>query len=131
MKIAPDDPVYQSHRVWLGPDSGGTAVTLPFTARYLAYVVWLAIFGVVLLVEGLTPLRMGIPPVWEICGSTLATMILLAFIDHERPLVSVWQTFRADLGAPRTQKPRPVLVRERFSVVRVTRIGRLYLWRKR
>lgn len=131
MRIAPDDAVHQVDGVWLGPDSGGKSVTLPWTARYQAYVIWLSIFALIILVEGLTPLKFHIPPLWEIAFTTLATYGLTGFIDHERPLTAVAQTFMADLRAPREQKSRAVVVRERFSVVRITNLGRPYFRRTR
>lgn len=99
MRVLPDDEVYRVNTVWLGP----TGLTFPWTARYLAYAVWLVSFLVVLLVERITPLHIGIPPVWEICMTTLFTYGVMGFVDHERPVRAVWETFRADLTAPRRQ----------------------------
>lgn len=98
MRVTPDDEVYRVNTVWLGP----SGLTFPWTARYLAYATWLATFLMVLLVEAVTPLHVHIPPVWEICLTTLFTYGLLGFIDHERPVKAVWQTFVADLTAPRS-----------------------------
>jgi hypothetical protein len=97
MRVSPDDEVYRVNTVWLGP----SGLTFPWTARYLAYATWLAVFLLVLLVEAITPLSVHIPPVWEICLTTLFTYGLLGFIDHERPVKAVWQTFMADLTTPR------------------------------
>jgi hypothetical protein len=97
MRIAPDDEVYRVNTVWLGP----RGLTFPWTARYLAYAVWLVTFLIVLGVEALTPLSVGLPPVWEICMTTLFTYAVMGFVDHERPVSAVWQTFVADLSAPR------------------------------
>jgi hypothetical protein len=97
MRVSPDDEVYRVNTVWLGP----SGLTFPWTARYLAYATWLAVFLVVLLIEAITPLTVHIPPIWEICLTTLFTYGLLGFIDHERPVKAVWQTFMADLTTPR------------------------------
>jgi hypothetical protein len=97
MRVTPDDDVYRVNTVWLGP----TGLTFPWTARYLAYAMWLSIFLLVLLIEALTPLKVHLPPVWEICIATLATYGFMGFIDHERPPSAVWRTFLADLKAPR------------------------------
>jgi hypothetical protein len=97
MRVSPDDEVYRVNTVWLGP----SGLTFPWTARYIAYATWLATFGLVLLVEAITPLSVHIPPVWEICITTLITYALMGFIDHEKPARAVWQTFMADLTAPR------------------------------
>lgn len=99
MRVLPDDEVYRVNTVWLGP----TGLTFPWTARYLAYAVWLVSFLLVLLVERITPLHIGVPPVWEICMTTLFTYAVMGFVDHERPVRAVWETFRADLTAPRRQ----------------------------
>ena len=131
MRIAPDDSAYAVDGVWLGPDTGDKAVTLPWTARYQAYAIWLGLFSLILLVEALTPLKFHTPPVWEICLTTLATYGVTGFIDHERPLVAVVQTFFADLRAPREQKDRTVVVRERIVIVRTNALGQRYLWRMR
>ncbi|MFI7586212.1 hypothetical protein ACIB24_03965 [Spongisporangium articulatum] len=95
--MAPDDEVYRVNTVWLGP----SGLTFPWTARYLAYATWLIVFLLILLVEALTPLTVHVPPVWELCIATLATYGVMGFVDHERPITAVWQTFMADLRAPR------------------------------
>lgn len=99
MRVVPDDEVYRVNTVWLGP----RGLTFPWTARYLAYATWLVTFLVVLFVEAVTPLDVGIPPVWEIAGTTLFTYALMGFVDHERPVRAVWQTFVADLTTPRPE----------------------------
>lgn len=97
MRVAPDDDVYRVNAVWLGP----RGLTFPWTARYLAYATWLVTFLVILLVEAVTPLSVGVPPVWEICITTLFTYAVMSFVDHERPVRAVWQTFLSDLSTPR------------------------------
>jgi len=111
VRVVPDDEVYRVNTVWLGP----SGLTFPWTARYQAYGTWLAIFLSVLLVERITPLSVGIPPVWEICLTTLITYGAMGLVDHERPIGAVWQTFRADLSAPRSRQ----------RVTRVRRRGRV------
>lgn len=113
MRVAPDDDVYRVNAVWLGP----RGLTFPWTARYLAYATWLVTFLVILLVEGITPLNVGMPPVWEICIGTLFTYAVMSFVDHERPVRAVWRTFVADLGAPRPVTPgRPLRTSPRVRV---------------
>jgi hypothetical protein len=98
LRVAPDDDVYRVNAVWLGP----RGLTFPWTARYLAYATWLVTFLVILLVEAIVPaLHPGVPPVWEICITTLFTYAVMSFVDHERPVRAVWRTFLADLAAPR------------------------------
>jgi len=71
MRVAPDDEVYRVNTVWLGP----RGLTFPWTARYLAYAVWLVTFLVVIgfevVVPGLSP---GIPPTWAAGRGGLADL---------------------------------------------------------
>jgi hypothetical protein len=99
VRVAPDDDVYRVNTVWLGP----RGLTFPWTARYLAYATWLISFLAILLFEGLTPLNVGLPPIWEIVIATLFTYAVMGFVDHERPLRAVWRTFLDDLNATRPQ----------------------------
>jgi hypothetical protein len=100
MRLRPDDEVYRVDAVWLGP----RGLTLPWSARYSAYGIWVVLFTSVLLVEAVLPMRVSMPPVWELVLSILATYALTGVIDHDRPLVSVWQLVRAEVSAPRPPK---------------------------
>lgn len=107
MLIRPDDEVYRVDAVWLGP----RGLTLPWAARYSAYGIWVVLFVCILVVEAVLPMRVSVPPVWELVLSILATYALTGVIDHERPLSSALQTLRAELTAPRTpREDRPVLL---------------------
>lgn len=114
MRVAPDDEVYRVNTVWLGP----RGLTFPWTARYLAYAVWLVAFLVILLVEAVTPIDVGLPPVWEICIATLFTYAAMGLVDHDRPVTAVWQTFVADISAPRRAAPRVVVTSTRKVHIR-------------
>lgn len=108
MLIRPDDDVYRVDAVWLGP----RGFTLPWSARYSAYGIWLMLFVGVLLVEAALPMRVSVPPVWELVLTILATYGLTGVIDHERPLASVWELLRSELSAPRRRRPeRPVRIK--------------------
>ena len=105
MLVRPDDEVYRVDAVWLGPQG----LTLPWTARYSAYGIWVVLFVGVLLVEAVLPMRVSIPPVWELVMTILATYALTGVIDHDRPLVTVWQLLRWEFMAPRAPGPdKPV-----------------------
>ena len=107
MLIRPDDEVYRVDAVWLGPQG----MTLPWSARYSAYGIWLALFVSVLLVEAVLPMRVSVPPVWEVVLTILGTYALTGVIDHERPLVSVMHLLRVEMRTPRPPRPaRPVRV---------------------
>ena len=108
MRLRPDDEVYRVDAVWLGP----SGLTLPWSARYTAYGIWLLLFVAVLLVEAVLPMRVSVPPVWEVVLTVLATYGVTTFIDHDRPVRSVWQLVRAETTAPRgSETPRPVRLR--------------------
>lgn len=105
MRIRPDDEVYRVDAVWLGP----RGFTLPWSARYSAYGIWLVLFVSVLLVEAALPMRVNVPPVWELVLTILATYALTGVIDHDRPLVSVFELVRSELASPRRRTAsRPV-----------------------
>ena len=105
MLLRPDDEVYRVDAVWLGP----RGLTLPWTARYSAYAIWLVLFVTVLLVEAMLPIDVSIPPVWEFVLTVLATYAVTGVIDHDRPVVSVWQLLIAEVTAPRPPQPeRPI-----------------------
>ena len=101
MRLRPDDDVYRVDAVWLGP----RGLTLPWSARYSAYGIWLVLFVGVLLVEAVLPMRVTVPPVWELVLTILATYALTGVIDHDRPLVSVWHLLKAEATAPRRRQP--------------------------
>jgi hypothetical protein len=100
--IRPDDEVYRVDAVWLGPQG----FTMPWSARYSAYGIWVVLFISVLLVEAVLPMRVSIPPVWELVLTILATYALTGVIDHDRPLLSVWELVRSELRAPRAHRNR-------------------------
>ena len=104
--------------VWLGP----RGLTLPWTARYSAYGIWLLLFVGVLIVEAMLPMGVSVPPVWELVFTILATYAVTGVIDHERPVASVWQLLRSEVTAPRAVRPdRPI--RLSASTVRVRDIN--------
>jgi hypothetical protein len=117
MRIRPDDDVYRVRAVWLGP----RGLTLPWAARYLAYGVWLAVFLLMLAVEWLTPLTVGVPPVWEVALSVLATYWLMGFVDHDRPPGSLVALLRAEVSAPRAARRQRWAVSTRRVRVRASK----------
>jgi len=105
MLVRPDDEVYRVDAVWLGPQG----LTFPWTARYSAYGIWIVLFVGVLVIEAVLPMRVSMPPVWELVITILVTYALTGVIDHDRPLTSVWQLLRWELRAPRAPAAdRPV-----------------------
>ena len=102
MLIRPDDELLLVDAVWLGPQG----FTLPWSARYSAYGIWVVLFVGVLLVEAMLPMRVNVPPVWELVLTILATYALTGVVDHERPLASVGQLLVTELRTPRARRPR-------------------------
>jgi len=100
MLLRPDDDVYRVDAVWLGP----RGMTLPWTARYSAYGIWLVLFVGIILVEAVLPMAVSVPPVWEVVMSVLATYGVTGLIDHDRPVRSVWQLVRVEMTAPRRRR---------------------------
>ncbi|GGD12563.1 hypothetical protein GCM10007231_09440 [Nocardioides daphniae] len=115
MRLRPDDEVYRVDAVWLGP----RGFTLPWTARYSAYGIWLVLFVAILLIEAILPMRVSVPPVWEMVLAILATYGLSGVIDHERPLSSVLGLVRAEAAAPRPRALPARLVQASTVKVRV------------
>jgi hypothetical protein len=105
MRLVPDDEVYRVHAVWLGP----RGFTLPWTARYSAYGIWLLLFTGVLAVEAVLPVPVSVPPVWEVVVTVLATYAVMGLVDHERPVGSVWQLVRSEVRAPRASRAGQVV----------------------
>jgi hypothetical protein len=97
VRLQPDDDVYRINAVWLGP----RGLTLPWVARYSAYAIWLMLFLLILAVEGVTPLSVGVPPVWEFAVSVLATYAVMGFVDHERPVRALVELGKSEVTAPR------------------------------
>src|SRR3954452_10731548 len=105
MRLRPDDDVYRVDAVWLGP----RGLTLPWSARYSAYGIWLVLFVGVLVLEAALPVSVSMPPVWEFVLSVLAPYALTGVTDHERPLTSVWHILQDEMRAPKAPKQaRPI-----------------------
>jgi hypothetical protein len=101
MRVTPDDEVYRVHAVWLGP----RGLTLPWTARYSAYGIWLLLFMAVLAAEAVLPVPVSVPPIWELVVTVLATYAVMGLVDHDRPVGTVWQLVRNEVAAPRAPRP--------------------------
>lgn len=82
-RVQPDDEVYRVRAIWLGP----RGLTLPFSARYLAWGIWLGFFVAMLLVEGVT-IGLHHLPMWELSASIFATYLVMQVVDYERPFMA-------------------------------------------
>ena len=98
MRLPVDDEIYNVNAVWLGPPGK----TLPWRARYVAYVVGLVVFVLLQILERRLGIGLGF---FSLAYSILATVgltrLVLGVVDHDRPLGSVLNTFAHEVGAPR------------------------------
>lgn len=117
-KLRPDDDVRRFASVWLGPPG----YSFPWRARYLAYMVGFAIFAAILLIEAITPLHVGIPPIRELAVTMLATTAIMTAVNHDVPLNAAIRNVVNVLRAPRpnqdqlgTSRVRPVARRVKIT----------------
>lgn len=99
MRLPVDDEIYNVDAVWLGPPGK----TLPFRARYVSYAIGTVIFVLLQIIER----RMGVGVgFFSLAYSLLATAgltrLVLAFVDHDRPVITVVQSFINEVAAPRS-----------------------------
>lgn len=96
-------------------DGPGSDVSLCHVREHRDVQGWLGFLGV-LVVEAALPIQVSVPPVWELALTILGTYALTGLIDHDRPLLSVWQLAVAELRVPR--RPRHPLT-QRIDVTSV------------
>lgn len=88
MRVEPDDAIFRINAVFLGPKE----MSFPWAARYVAYGVWAALFSLLILFEAVTPMSVGRPPLYPFVLSILGTYAVMAAVDHDRTVKSVWET---------------------------------------
>lgn len=102
MRLPVDDEIYNVDAVWLGPPGK----TLPFRARYVAYAIGAVIFVLLQIIERRLGVGVGF---FSLAYSLLATAgltrLILAFVDHDRSVLTVVQAFMNELTAPRGDNP--------------------------
>ena len=98
MRIRTDDEVYRVDAVWLGPPKA----TFPWRARYVAWVVGIVTFLLVLLIERRIGFGFGFfSTAWAVVVTIVATRLICKRISHERPLGAVTVMWLRELTAPR------------------------------
>jgi hypothetical protein len=100
-RVSTDDAIRRWRSVWLGPRGW----TLPFHAKYQAWVLFFGIFFGLLLIEGITPLPVSVFPTWEFTIALVVTTLVSGWLDHDKPLSMVLPVLRQRLRAPRRTKP--------------------------
>lgn len=107
-KLRADDEVVRFHSVWLGPPG----YTLPWHARYYAYVLGFWIFIIICLFEALAPgISISIVPIWEMCITIMVTSILMTAVDHDKPLTAILRSVHQVTMAPAPDKTDVIRVR--------------------
>ncbi|MEV6642439.1 hypothetical protein [Amycolatopsis sp. NPDC051371] len=98
MRIRTDDEVYRVDAVWLGPPKA----TFPWRARYVAWLIGIPAFFVVLGVERWAGWSFGFfSTAWAFIATIVITRLLTAKISHERPLGTVVSMAGRELNTPR------------------------------
>ncbi|MFF1607022.1 hypothetical protein ACFVYA_04510 [Amycolatopsis sp. NPDC058278] len=100
MRIRTDDEVYRVDAVWLGPPKA----TFPWRARYVAWLIGIPTFFVVLGVERWAGWSFGFfSTAWGFIATIAITRLLTAKISHERPLGTVVAMAGRELNTPRAR----------------------------
>ncbi|MFF0147099.1 hypothetical protein ATK36_2272 [Amycolatopsis sulphurea] len=98
MRIRTDDEVYRVDAVWLGPPKA----TFPWRARYVAWLVGIPVFLVVLAIERWAGWSFGFfSTAWAFVLTIVITRLITAKISHERPLGTVLGMAGQELRTPR------------------------------
>lgn len=122
-RIEGDDEVYRFRAVWLGPAD----VDLPFHARYLAYGVGFSVFAAILLFEAITPLSVGVPPMWEFSITIFLTCVVMSAVDHDKPLAAVLHNAATVARTPRPASDRVIRHRPALAAIKVHEKAGQYL----
>jgi len=100
VRIRTDDEVYRVDAVWLGPPKA----TFPWRARYVAWLIGIPAFFVVLGIERWAGWSFGFfSTAWAFIATIAITRLLTAKISHERPLGTVVSMAGRELNTPREQ----------------------------
>ena len=114
MRLPVDDEIYNVDAVWLGPPGK----TLPFRARYVAYAIGAVIFFLLQVIERRLGIGFGFFPLaYSLLATAALTRLVLAFVDHDRPVLTVVQSFINELTAPRDT------IAHRTTTVRPTNVA--------
>jgi len=98
VRIRTDDEVYRVDAVWLGPPKA----TFPWRARYVAWLIGIPTFFVVLGIERWAGWSFGFFSTgWAFVATILVTRLITAKIGHERPLSAVAAMAARELYTPR------------------------------
>lgn len=123
MRLPVDDEIYNVDAVWLGPPGK----TLPIRARYVAYALGTVIFMLLQIVERRLGIGFGFFSLaYSLLATAALTKLILTFVDHDRPVVTVAQSFINELTAPRGDDPvsrQPLRPERVVAVAQVSKRG--------
>ncbi len=98
MRLPVDDEIYNVNSVWLGPPNR----TLPFRARYSAYMVGSIVFVLLQIVERRLGIGLGFFSLaYSLLATVALTRLILSVVNHDRPLGAVLAAFAHEVSAPR------------------------------
>lgn len=98
MRLPVDDEIYNVNSVWLGPPNR----TLPFRARYSAYMVGSVVFVLLQIVERRLGIGLGFFSLaYSLLGTVALTRLILSVVNPDRPLGAVLAAFAHEVSAPR------------------------------
>lgn len=98
MRLPVDDEIYNVNSVWLGPPNR----TLPFRARYSAYMVGAVVFVVLQMVERRLGIGLGFFSLaYSLLATVALTRLILSVVNPDRPLGAVLAAFAHEVSAPR------------------------------
>ena len=98
MRLPVDDEIYNVNSVWLGPPNR----TLPFRARYSAYMVGAVVFVLLQMVERRLGIGLGFFSLaYSLLATVALTRLILSVVNPDRPLGAVLAAFAHEACAPR------------------------------
>ncbi|GAA2500678.1 hypothetical protein [Terrabacter carboxydivorans] len=98
MRLPVDDEIYNVNSVWLGPPNR----TLPFRARYSAYMVGAVVFVLLQMVERRLGIGLGFFSLaYSLLATVALTRLILSVVNPDRPLGAVLAAFAHEVSAPR------------------------------
>lgn len=115
MRVRSDDDLYSLENRYLGPPGR----TIPFQARYSAYLVWAGYVVIFLVLRQQLGIGGGDGTFFVLFGTTIATVWSMKLVSPERPASVVLGMLWANITAPRpgggqvfaaAPNPRRVLV---------------------
>lgn len=107
MRMDTDDDVYAVDDIFLGPPR----MTLPFRARYQAYVVGAALMVLLVIVLHKVGLLQFWPTAFGALTVVWATSKIMQHVSYDRTVKSLLITGWYEVRAPRARRPSPVVFR--------------------